>query len=95
VSPTPNPTRRESLDSSAIQQKKKQRRERERRPLGNSEFVQGEAQESDEETFGFVKSRDDDEDLNEDLDKTLETLVDDKEMDEDTVAEDKALEKYK
>ncbi|KAK7060206.1 hypothetical protein VNI00_000971 [Paramarasmius palmivorus] len=94
VSPTPSLTPgRSLLDAFGIQQKKKQKRER--KPLVNSEFVQGEAQESDEETFGFVKSRDDDEDLNEDLDKTLETLVDDKEMDEDTVAEDKVLEKYK
>ncbi|ESK93727.1 hypothetical protein Moror_1425 [Moniliophthora roreri MCA 2997] len=93
-SPMPTPIQGGSLlDAFALHQKKKEKRER--KPLQRSEFVEAEAQESDEETFGFVKSRDDDENGGEDLDKTLETLVDDKEMDENTIAVEKVLEKYK
>ncbi|KAF9268219.1 hypothetical protein L218DRAFT_1073552 [Marasmius fiardii PR-910] len=63
-----------------------------------SEFVEAEAQESDEEgvfPFGKRKAGDEEEDgENEDLDKTLETLVDDRDMDEDTVNQGAVLEKY-
>ncbi|KAF8076056.1 MRC1-like domain-containing protein [Lyophyllum atratum] len=66
--------------------------------LGRSEFIEQEAQESDDdEMFGFgpgMKNRENEED-GEDLDKTLETLVDDKEMDEETVAAQLVMEKYK
>ncbi|KAL0580927.1 hypothetical protein V5O48_001121 [Marasmius crinis-equi] len=68
-------------------------------PKGNrhakSEFVEGEAQESDEETFGFFKQKgQDDEEDGEDQDKTLENLVDDKEMDEETENVQAVMEKY-
>ncbi|KAG5726007.1 hypothetical protein E4T56_gene1615 [Termitomyces sp. T112] len=62
-----------------------------------SEFVEQEAQESDEdEIFGFgprQKDNDDEED-GEYLDQTLEILVDDSEMDEKTVAANLVLEKF-
>lgn len=64
-----------------------------------SEFVQEQAQESDDdEMFGFGgrnKGGDDDEADGEDLDMNLETLVDDKDMDEATVAAEKVLEKVR
>ncbi|KAG7096683.1 hypothetical protein E1B28_004097 [Marasmius oreades] len=63
-----------------------------------SVFVEAEAQESDEEEmFGFVRKKggdDEEDDENEDQDKTLETLVDDGEMDEDTVNREAVLEKF-
>ncbi|TBU59144.1 hypothetical protein BD310DRAFT_849988 [Dichomitus squalens] len=63
-----------------------------------SEFIEGEAEESDDErTFGFggtVKKPDDEEeDDGEDQDQPLPDLVDDKEMDRDTLAEDAVREK--
>ncbi|KAH0587271.1 hypothetical protein H2248_006075 [Termitomyces sp. 'cryptogamus'] len=65
--------------------------------LDKSEFVEQEAQESDEdEIFGFgprQKDNDDEED-GEYLDQTLEILVDDSEMDEKTVAANLVLEKF-
>ncbi|KAJ4472160.1 hypothetical protein J3R30DRAFT_3523743 [Lentinula aciculospora] len=65
-----------------------------RQKLGKSEFVEAEAQESDEdEMFGFRRVEEDEED-GEHLDRTLETLVDDKEMDQTQMAEDKVMEKY-
>ncbi|KAJ6539028.1 hypothetical protein B0H19DRAFT_1269396 [Mycena capillaripes] len=69
---------------------------RPKKPLEKSEFVVDEAQESDDdEMLGFGHKRDDgEEEDGEDLDRTLETLVDDKEMDEDTVAADRVLEKF-
>lgn len=68
--------------------------------LEKSEFVEAEAQESDDDEllgFGFGKKKDDegDEEDGEDLDKTLEGLVDDAEMDEKTKAIDLVLEKVK
>lgn len=65
--------------------------------LEKSEFVEAEAQESDDdEMFGFRSRRKDDEEEEdgEDLDKTLETLVDDQEMDEETVNALLVQEKY-
>lgn len=63
------------------------------------EFFEDEAQESDEDdAFGFGtkhrNERGEDEDEDENLDKTLETLVDDQEMDEEVVAAEKILEKF-
>lgn len=61
-----------------------------------SAFIEGEAEESDEDAgFGFgVIKKDDEEELDgEDQDKILEELVDDAEMDEDTLNELKVLEK--
>ncbi|KAG6901551.1 hypothetical protein C0995_010661 [Termitomyces sp. Mi166 len=65
--------------------------------LDKSEFVEQEAQESDDdEIFGFgprPKEKDDEED-EQDLDQTLETLVDDAEMDEQTLATALVMEKF-
>ena len=65
--------------------------------LSESEFVEAEAQESDDDElrgFGVSTKKDDDEDEDgDDLDKNLEGLVDDKEMDATTLAVDKVLEK--
>ncbi|KAJ7667686.1 hypothetical protein DFH06DRAFT_225551 [Mycena polygramma] len=68
---------------------------RPKKPLDKSEFVAEEAQESDDdEMLGFGKRDDGEEEDGEDMDRTLETLVDDKEMDEDMVAADRVLEKF-
>jgi mediator of replication checkpoint protein 1 len=72
--------------------------ERKRRRLEKSDFVEQEAHESDDEGgfWGRGKKTDDDEDMgDEDLDKTLEGLVDDQVMDDDTLAEQRVLEKFK
>jgi mediator of replication checkpoint protein 1 len=65
--------------------------------LKKSEFVAEEAQESDDDemvAFGGKQKDDDGEEDGEDLDRTLETLVDDQEMGEDVVAADRVLEKF-
>jgi mediator of replication checkpoint protein 1 len=69
---------------------------RERNRLNLSEFLADEAAESDDDDkFGFTKatSKDDDED-GEDMDKCLDVLMDDRDMDEDTVAADLVHEKF-
>ncbi|KAF9076526.1 hypothetical protein BDP27DRAFT_802312 [Rhodocollybia butyracea] len=67
-----------------------------RRRLEKSAFVEAEAQESDEdEMFGFRKPDEGDEEDGEDQDRTLETLVDDKELDQVEIAEERVMEKYK
>jgi mediator of replication checkpoint protein 1 len=70
-----------------------------RAKLGESEFVEAEAQESDDDEmrgFGILTKKDEDEDEDgEDLDKNLEGLVDDAEMDDETQAKEKVLEKVK
>ncbi|KAG5654679.1 hypothetical protein H0H81_009928 [Sphagnurus paluster] len=70
---------------------------RPKRKLERSEFVEQEAQESDEDDmFGFgPKKNNEEEEDGEDLDQVLEALVDDKEMDEDTVAAELVIEKFK
>ena len=68
-----------------------------RKRLDLSEFLADEAAESDDEDkFGFAKatSKDEEED-GEDMDKTLDVLMDDREMDEDAVAADLVHEKFK
>ncbi|KIK65579.1 hypothetical protein GYMLUDRAFT_361030 [Collybiopsis luxurians FD-317 M1] len=71
------------------------RADKPRRRLEKSEFIEGEAQESDEdEMFGFRKAREADEEDGEDQDQTLETLVDDKAMDQTEIAEERVVEKY-
>jgi mediator of replication checkpoint protein 1 len=60
-----------------------------------SAFLENEAAESDDEdAFGFAKPKDDGEEDGEDLDKTLDILMDDKEMDEATVAAELVHEKF-
>lgn len=69
----------------------------EQKRLDLSEFLADEAAESDDDDkFGFAKatSNDGDED-GEDMDKCLDVLMDDRDMDEDTVAADLVLEKFK
>jgi mediator of replication checkpoint protein 1 len=71
--------------------------EKAKRRLEKSEFVEAEAQESDDdEMFGFAGRKKDDgeEEDGDDLDKTLDTLVDDQEMDEETVNAELVHKKY-
>ncbi len=68
-----------------------------KRPM-RSEYVEGEAEESDDEAafgFGAKKPDDEEEEDGEDQDKHLEDLVDDKEMDAETLAEAAVLEKVR
>lgn len=69
-------------------QKLKKRDERKSRP-DLSAYLENEAAESDEDAFGFAKPKnaEDDED-GEDLDATLEELMDDKELDQSAIAPD-------
>ncbi|KAI0677470.1 hypothetical protein C8Q78DRAFT_1002861 [Trametes maxima] len=64
-----------------------------------SEFIEGEAEESDEEAaFGYgakLKKQDDDDEDGEDQDRDLEGLVDDAQMDAETLAEDRVAEKHR
>ncbi len=67
-------------------------------PLRKSEFVEAEAQESDDDEmrgFGLFRgpAADDDEE-GQDLDQELPTLVDNTALDEATIAEEKVREKY-
>jgi len=60
-----------------------------------SAFLENEAAESDDEdALGFAKLKDEDEEDGEDLDKTLDVLMDDNEMDEATVAAELVHEKF-
>ena len=68
--------------------------------LEKSEFVEGEAEESDEERkfgfgFGGPSKGDEDESDGEDQDQTLAELVDDQQMDQATLNEAKVIEKVK
>lgn len=68
-----------------------------KRPM-RSEYVEGEAEESDDEaTFGFgaKKTEEEEEEDGEDQDKPLDGLVDDREMDVKTLAEEAVLEKVR
>lgn len=68
-----------------------------KKKLAKSAFIEGEAEESDEDAgygFGMVKKKNDEEELDgEDQDRMLEGLVDDAAMDDDTLNEEKVLEK--
>ncbi|KAF7794524.1 hypothetical protein EIP86_005658 [Pleurotus ostreatoroseus] len=69
-----------------------------KKKLDKSEFIEGEAVESDEEhVFGFGPSKkDDDEEADgEDQDGVLQELMDDRTMDADTLNEDAVMEKVK
>jgi mediator of replication checkpoint protein 1 len=88
-----------SLNFSKIKAQKAAEREREHKKLGVSEFIEAEAVLSDEDEMhgfgGFGKADDKDEEGDgEDLDKTLEELMDDKEMHEEELAKVKVLEKH-
>ena len=74
-----------------------QKENNKRKRLEKSEFVEGEAVESDDdEMFGFgpLQKKDDEESDDEDADAVVENLVDDAHLDADTLAEDKILEKH-
>ncbi|KAG6875568.1 hypothetical protein C0992_003289 [Termitomyces sp. T32_za158] len=99
-SPSLSPTTKRSVNAFDILKRgfKAQVRKFQGSLLDKSEFIEQEAQESDDdEIFGFgprLKDKDDEEN-EEDLDQTLETLVDDAEMDEKILAADLVMEKYK
>ncbi|OBZ76695.1 hypothetical protein A0H81_04027 [Grifola frondosa] len=68
------------------------------RRLGKSEFIEGEAEESDDDAmigFGGRKKEDDEESNDDDQDRTLAELVDDRELDEKTLGEEAVLEKVR
>ncbi|KAG6877843.1 hypothetical protein C0993_003216 [Termitomyces sp. T159_Od127] len=98
-SPSPSPTTKRSVNVFDVLKRgsKAQVDKLKRSLLDKSEFVEQEAQESDDdEFFGFgPRLNDKDEEENEeDLDQTLETLVDDAEIDEQTLAADLVMEKF-
>lgn len=95
ISPNISPPRKlNAFDVLVKAQKKKSEELKERPDL--AEFFENEAAESDEEdAFGFVKKKDDEEEEGEDLDKNLEELVDDAEMDQKAIAEELVQEKYR
>ena len=71
---------------------------RERKRLDLSEFLADEAVESDDDDkFGFTKaiSKNEEEEEGEDMDKSLDVLMDDRDMDEDAIAADLVHEKFK
>ncbi|KAJ3514879.1 hypothetical protein NLJ89_g2100 [Agrocybe chaxingu] len=102
VSPSGSPSSRvkpPKLDAFQIlaraQAKAKKQEEAKLRIANLGEYLQDEAAESDDDDmFGFVRPKDDEEETGEDLDKTLEILMDDREMDEDTIAADLVQDKY-
>lgn len=69
------------------------------RKLGKSEFIEGEAEESDDDAMmgfgGPTRDKGDEEDDGEDQDQTLTELVDDAQMDDETLGADKVLEKVR
>ncbi|KAJ7087167.1 hypothetical protein B0H15DRAFT_842873 [Mycena belliarum] len=93
LSPTPAARTKSALD---LLRREAIHAPRPKRPLEKSEYVAEEAQESDEDemiAFGG-NGEDGEEEDGEDLDRTLETLVDDQEMDQKTIAADLVLEKF-
>ncbi|KAJ7507438.1 hypothetical protein B0H11DRAFT_2271120 [Mycena galericulata] len=103
---TPSPSSLRSVSPSPAQRSRNAfdvlRREplapRPKKPLlDKSEFVAEEAQESDDDEmlgFGHKGGDEADEEDGEDLDRTLATLVDDQEMDEETIAAQRVFEKF-
>ncbi|CAE6448505.1 unnamed protein product [Rhizoctonia solani] len=87
--PEPTPTPIPSvLDRLMATQREKQKKEKRKSKPSKSEFVEGEAAESDDEYEGFgLRSKDDEgEEGDSDDDRHVEGLVDDQVMDEDTEA---------
>ncbi|KAF6762814.1 hypothetical protein DFP72DRAFT_877014 [Ephemerocybe angulata] len=70
---------------------------RKNRKIDARAYAIGEAEESDDEGgfWGVKKKDEEDEEDGEDLDRTLEALVDDHEMDDETLAENLVREKFK
>ncbi|KIL68216.1 hypothetical protein M378DRAFT_158756 [Amanita muscaria Koide BX008] len=97
-SPTPAPRQaRNAFDILNLGHKSLTQYEKTKNRQGESELVVAEAEESDDDdVFGFgIKKKGDDEEDDEDLDRTLETLVDDREMDTNTLAAERVIEKFK
>ncbi|KAJ7122761.1 hypothetical protein C8R44DRAFT_875967 [Mycena epipterygia] len=95
-SPSPSPAMR-TKDAFEMLRRDKLgiRAPRPKKPLEKSEYVAEEAQESDDdEMLGLGKRDDGEEEDGEDMDQTLVTLVDDQEIDEETLAAARVLEKY-
>lgn len=94
---SPSPSPRNAFD--IMKQSRDKQPKIPRLRMEKSAFVEGEAEESDEDAiFGFgpkVKHDSDGEEDGEDQDATLQELVDDKDMDADTLNEDRVLEKVK
>lgn len=100
VSPSPSPHK--SRDAFAIMKQASMHPKRAFALTGKkekrSEFIEGEAEESDDDVrrgFGLRKRDDEEEDDDETQDQTLQELVDDQEMDETVLAEDAVLEKHR
>ena len=96
--PSPSPPKRPItvFDQMCLAQERQEKAAKMK--LDKSEFVEAEAEESDEDDqfgFGGRRKADDEEEDGEDQDKTLEGLVDDAEMDDNTMAEDLVMEKVK
>ena len=96
-SPTPAPRQaRNAFDILKLGHKSLTQDEKTKNRQWESELVVAEAEESDDDdVFGFGVKKDDDEEVDEDLDRTLETLVDDREMDDNTLAAERVIEKFK
>jgi len=90
------PRKRDAFEMLARGATKVEKRSRDKRKgVDPSAFLENEAAESDDEgAFGFAKPKDDDEEDGEDLDKTLDVLMDDNEMDEATVAAELVQKKF-
>jgi mediator of replication checkpoint protein 1 len=98
ASPSPSLVPRNAFDVLRdAASKTKQREHRTKQDLGKSEYVEVEAQESDEEAmlgFGGVKGKDDDDEGGDDPNMVVEGLVDDSVLDATVQAADLVLEKH-
>ncbi|KAF7301531.1 MRC1 domain-containing protein [Mycena indigotica] len=93
-SPPDSPTLKSSVNVFDVLQGKTTSR-KEKKPLQKSEFIEGEAEESDDDEVIFRRSGDgEEEEDDEDQDQSLQTLVDDQEMDENTMATAAVIEKF-
>jgi mediator of replication checkpoint protein 1 len=100
VSPSPTRVTGDAFSALKVGATRKHRREEKaKRKLGKSTYVEQEADESDEDAaYGFGPRKKDDEDEESDgdeEDKHVEGLVDDAQMDEETVAAQLVVEKFK
>jgi mediator of replication checkpoint protein 1 len=97
--PSPRPPKQplNAFDQMRLAQERREMAAKQK--LEKSEYVEAEAEESDDDDqFGFGGHRkidDGEEEDGEDQDKTLEGLVNDAEMDDETMAEDLVMEKVK
>lgn len=96
-SPSPSPIKRRNAFDVLGHKPEKLKAPKFAKKLQKSAFIEGEAEESDEDAgfgFGLVKKKEDDEESDgEEQDKMLEELVDDAAMDDETLAEERVLEK--